>query len=264
LVVVGREARSERREWLLSVRAEADVSSSGDFQDQSFAQGDAAEEFEDELPDIHKVFPRHKEKDPYKLLGIGAEASYEEVQEARAYLVEEYKGNKMSVESIEIAHDKIISMNFKHRKEDGIKLVNKGKGKQVLPPSEDEEPEGPLGKFLDTRVAKKALMKTVGVFLTVIVWTVATALDSEPTAQVTAGLVATIFFVQQKRQQKADKEENVFWGSVGTAIVATAAGWILGNLFPIVLPVLPEGVSVQAVCTIFALITQWFASTYVR
>ena len=180
---------------------------------------------------------------------------------SRAFL-QEYKGHKMSVEAIDIAHDKIISQNFKERKQDGIKITSKA-GKKVAPPV-DDEPEGPFSKFLDTRVARKALLKTVGVFLTVIVWTVATALDSEPTAQVTTGLIACIFFVQQKRQKKADKEENVFWGSVGTAIVATAAGWIAGNAVPVVLPVFPEGVSVQAICTIFALIAQWFASTYAK
>lgn len=258
------ERRRERRSWLLSVRAEAAAAAAdGDAQDTSFDETPVEED--DGLPDLKKVFPRIKEKDPHKLLGIGSEASYDEVQEARLFLVEEYKGHKMSVEAIDIAHDKIISQNFKDRKQDGIKFVSKG-GREVKPRQSEAEDEdaGPLGRFVDKRVAKQALLKTVGVFLTVIVWTVATALDSEPTAQVTVGLIATTFFVQQKRQKKADKEENVFWGSVGTAILATAAGWILGNVFPVVFPVLPEGVSVQAICTIFALIAQWFASTYVK
>merc|ERR1712176_405263 len=245
-----------RKKKLWRQFAEAGVSSS--------SSEDWSEEVEeDELPDPNKVFPRLKEKDPYKLLGIGAEASYDEVQEARNFLVEEFKGHKMSVEAIDIAHDKIISQNFKERRQDGIKINSKN-GKRAPPPPVEEEPDGPLSKFIDTRVAKKALLKTVGVFLSVVVWTVATALDSEPTAQITTGLIACTFFVQQKRQEKADKEENVFWGSVGTAIVATAAGWILGNITNVVLPVFPEGVSVQAVCTIFALIAQWFASTYAK
>jgi hypothetical protein len=252
-----RGRRSSRKKlWRQFAEAGVSSSSSGDFSEEME---------EDEFPDPNKVFPRLKEKDPYRLLGIGAEASYDEVQEARSFLVEEYKGHKMSVEAIDIAHDKIISQNFKDRRQDGIKITSKN-GKRVAPPApaEDDEPDGPFSKFLDTRVAKKALLKTVGVFLSVVVWTVLTALDSEPTAQITCGLIACIFFVQQKRQQKADKEENVFWGSVGTAIVATAAGWILGNITNVVLPVFPEGVSVQAVCTIFALIAQWFASTYVK
>ena len=92
------------------------------------SSGDSQAEYEDELPDVNKVFPRLREKDPHKLLGIGSEASYEEVQEARAFLVEEYKGNKASVEAIEIAHDKIITGSFKHRRQEGIQLVSKGKG----------------------------------------------------------------------------------------------------------------------------------------
>ena len=197
------------------------------------SSGDSQAEYEDELPDVNKVFPRLREKDPHKLLGIGSEASYEEVQEARAFLVEEYKGNKASVEAIEIAHDKIITGSFKHRRQEGIQLVSKGKGgKQVLPPSSEEDSLRAPSAPRTHPGRQKTLLKIRGVFLSVIVWTVATALDSEPTAQVTVGLMATTFFVQQKRQKKADKEENVFWGGVGTAI-AHRRRLDSGNIFPV-------------------------------
>ena len=42
------------------------------------------------------MFPRLNERDPYKCLGISKEASYEEIQDARNYLVETYKvGGKL-------------------------------------------------------------------------------------------------------------------------------------------------------------------------
>jgi hypothetical protein len=45
-----------------------------------------------------EVFPRTKERDPYRRLGIDAEASPEEVQDARNYLVETYRGHTAGVE----------------------------------------------------------------------------------------------------------------------------------------------------------------------
>lgn len=128
----------------------------------------------------------------------------------------------------------------------------------------EEEPEGRFSQFLDTKVAKAKLRNTCIVFVSVIAWTILTALESEPTAQITVGLLACTYFVQQKRQEKAGPEDNVFWGSVGTAIVATAAGWIVGNVVPVVFPIFPERINIGSICTLIALVAQWFASTYLK
>lgn len=45
-----------------------------------------------------QVFPRTKERDPYRRLGIDSDASYEEVQDARNYLVDTYRGHTAGVE----------------------------------------------------------------------------------------------------------------------------------------------------------------------
>ena len=78
------------------------------------------------------MFPRIKERDPYKRLGISQEATYEEIQEARNYLVELYGGHEKSAESIECAFDKIISQKLRVRKKSGICLLYSTLCKETL------------------------------------------------------------------------------------------------------------------------------------
>ena len=47
----------------------------------------------DERP--REVFPRLRERDAFKILGISKDASYQEIQDARNYLVDTYKVRKL-------------------------------------------------------------------------------------------------------------------------------------------------------------------------
>ncbi len=50
-------------------------------------------------------FPRRNEKDPYKRLGLTSDSSFEEVQEARNFLVKEYMRDVDGCEQIDLALD---------------------------------------------------------------------------------------------------------------------------------------------------------------
>jgi hypothetical protein len=82
------------------------------------------------------VFPRVKEKDPYRRLGVDAEASYEEVQDARNYLVDTFRGHAVGVESIEAAFDRIIQDKLSVRKKaKGLRMAKKKQGgENYVPP----------------------------------------------------------------------------------------------------------------------------------
>ena len=66
------------------------------------ADADAADGFWEK----DQIFPRVKERDAYRRLGISDEASFEEVQDARNYLVQTYARHTAGVEAIEEAFDK--------------------------------------------------------------------------------------------------------------------------------------------------------------
>lgn len=82
------------------------------------------------------MFPRVKEKDPYRRLGVDAEASYEEVQDARNYLVDTFRGHAVGVESIEAAFDRIIQDKLSVRKKaKGLRMAKKKQGgENYVPP----------------------------------------------------------------------------------------------------------------------------------
>ena len=63
------------------------------------ADADAADGFWEK----DQIFPRVKERDAYRRLGISDEASFEEVQDARNYLVQTYARHTAGVEAIEEA-----------------------------------------------------------------------------------------------------------------------------------------------------------------
>ncbi|KAF2312368.1 hypothetical protein GH714_034395 [Hevea brasiliensis] len=71
------------------------------------------------------VFPRIHVRDPYKRLGISREASEDEIQAARNFLIHKYAGHKPSVDAIETAHDKIIMQKFYDRKNPKIDIRKK-------------------------------------------------------------------------------------------------------------------------------------------
>ncbi|PIA64750.1 hypothetical protein AQUCO_00100312v1 [Aquilegia coerulea] len=72
--------------------------------------------FGDMASDSNVVFPRINTKDPYKRLGISKEASEDEIQAARNFLINKCGGHKPSVDAIESAHDKIIMQKFHERR----------------------------------------------------------------------------------------------------------------------------------------------------
>ena len=73
-------------------------------------------------------FTRRKEKDPYKRLGIDADATSEEVSSAFNYLIREHAGDERGVESIEAAYDKVISQRLTTRKmQKGLRKMKKEK-----------------------------------------------------------------------------------------------------------------------------------------
>ncbi|CAL5324308.1 unnamed protein product [Camellia sinensis] len=81
--------------------------------------------FGDAANDPTAIFPRINIRDPYKRLGISREASEDEIQAARNFLMQRYGGHKPSVDAIESAHDKIIMQKFYERKNPKIDIKKK-------------------------------------------------------------------------------------------------------------------------------------------
>lgn len=62
------------------------------------------------------------EPDPYKLLGVSEDTPFEEIQDAKSRLLEQYGDNERQVQLIEEAYDMILMQRFRMRKEGKIKV----------------------------------------------------------------------------------------------------------------------------------------------
>ena len=125
------------------------------------------------------AFPRHKTWDPYKLLGVDHDASEEEINSARNFLLQQYAGYEESEEAIEGAYDKIMMKSYSHRKKSKINLKSKLK-KQV-----EESPS-----WVKTLVgyfevpAMDVVSRRLVLFGFLAGWSIATSAENGPAFQV--------------------------------------------------------------------------------
>lgn len=134
-------------------------------------------------------------KDPYKRLGISKEASEEEIQSARNFLIQKYAGHKPSVDSIESAHDKIIMQKFYERR--NPKIDYRKKMREV---NQSRFVQAVRGRFQTP--STKFIIKTSLAFLLLGVLTVLFPTEEGPTLQVALSLIATLYFLHDRLKSK--------------------------------------------------------------
>jgi len=134
-------------------------------------------------------------KDPYKRLGISREASEDEIQGARNFLIQKYAGHKPSVDAIESAHDKIIMQKFYERKNPKIDI--KKKMREV---NQSKFVQAVRGRFQTP--STKFIIKTSVAFLVLGVLTVLFPTEEGPTLQVAISLIATMYFIHERLKSK--------------------------------------------------------------
>lgn len=141
------------------------------------------------------VFPRINIKDPYKRLGISREASEEEIQAARNFLINKYGGHQPSVDAIESAHDQIIMRSFYERKNPKINIKKKVR----------EFSQSRIIKAITSRFetpATNVILKTASAFTVLGILTVLFPTEEGPTLQVAISLVACIYFMYGRLKSK--------------------------------------------------------------
>ncbi|KAJ8764317.1 hypothetical protein K2173_006057 [Erythroxylum novogranatense] len=199
------------------------------------------------------VFPRIHVRDPYKRLGISREASEDEIQAARNFLVQQYSGHKPSLDSIEAAHDKIIMQKFYERRNPKIDVKKKLRELQQ-------------SRFVQVIVSRFqtpssiVTVKTSLAFLVLGVLTIIFPTEEGPTLQVAISLLATIYFIYDRLKNKI----RAFLYSVGAFIFS----WLLGTFLMVsIIPPLPlvKGPrSFEVTTSLLTYLLLWVSSTYLK
>jgi hypothetical protein len=134
------------------------------------------------LPDEPlQIFPRLKERDPYKVLGISHEASFEEIQDARNFLYEQYKEHDPSRESIELAFDSILQSSIKFRNKYGFRPPKTGRRSDVSGDPEKVSIVQRVKDLFEPSVSSVTLVNEGSIFLGLALWAAWQAASSDPT-----------------------------------------------------------------------------------
>lgn len=207
--------------------------------------------FGDATNDSSAIFPRINVKDPYKRLGISREASEDEIQAARNFLIQTYGGHKPSVDSIEAAHDKIIMQKFYERKNPKINIKQK-----VRDVTQSRYVQAVASRFRTP--SSSVIIKTSIAFVVLGVLTVLFPTEEGPTLQVAISLIATIYFLYDRLKSKL----RSFLYGAGSFAVA----WLLGTflMVSVIPPILKGPRSLEVTTSLISYIILWVSSTYLR
>ncbi|MBA0620134.1 hypothetical protein Godav_005901 [Gossypium davidsonii] len=199
------------------------------------------------------MFPRINVRDPYKRLGISREASEDEIQAARNFLISKYGGHKPSVDAIEAAHDKIIMQKFYERKNPKIDIK-----KKVREVKQSQVVQAVTSRFQTP--ATKFIVKTSIAFIVLGVLTVLFPTEEGPTLQVAISLIATFYFIHDRLKSKI---RTLLYGA-GAFIFS----WFLGTFLMVSvippIPILKGPRSFEVLTSLITYVLLWVSSTYLK
>lgn len=197
------------------------------------------------------IFPRLNVRDPYKRLGISREASEEEIQAARNFLIQKYSGHQPSVDAIESAHDKIIMQKFYERKNPKIDIK-----KKVREVRQSRVVQAVVSRFQTP--STKFIIKTFAAFLVLGVLTVVFPTEEGPTLQVAISLIATMYFIHDRLKSKI----RAFLYGAGSFIFS----WLFGTflMVSVIPPFLKGPRSFEVMSSLLSYVLLWISSTYLR
>jgi len=164
------------------------------------------------------------DRTPYETLGVTRDASFEEIQNAKSRLSQQYRDDSKLVESIEAAYDAIIMDRLKMRQEGKIKVPER-----IRFPERTVEapPKGPpidlknsppwLQGLVDTP-SRNDILLPAGVF--VLLAAIALFNPLLISLMLALGFGATVYFINRK--------ENRLGRAMGLALVGLLVGIGLG------------------------------------
>ncbi|XP_057968038.1 protein CHAPERONE-LIKE PROTEIN OF POR1, chloroplastic isoform X2 [Malania oleifera] len=207
--------------------------------------------YDDTANDPTAIFPGIKIRDPYKRLGISREASEDEIQAARNFLVQKYAGHKQSVDAIESAHDRIIMQKFYERKNPKINIK-----KKVREVSQSRVVQAVMSRFRTPPA--NFTIKTSIAFVVLGVLTVLFPTEEGPTLQVAISLITTIYFIYDRLKSKI----RAFLYGAGAFVVS----WLLGTflMVSVIPPILKGPRSLEVTTSLITYVLLWVSSTYLK
>eukprot|EP01024_Parvocaulis_polyphysoides_P061166 TRINITY_DN6749_c0_g3_i1.p2 TRINITY_DN6749_c0_g3~~TRINITY_DN6749_c0_g3_i1.p2 ORF type:complete len:297 (-),score=41.94 TRINITY_DN6749_c0_g3_i1:574-1416(-) len=202
-------------------------------------EGTATQQGGTEPPEQYvEVFPRIGEKDPYRVLGISTDADFEEVQDARNYLYNQYKPHEASREKIEWAFDKILSEKYSERHKLGFRPPRRGKKGEAVAQKKRNLVER-FKDLLEPDVPTSTLINEGIIYIVLATWAAIQVKD--PTLPLLGGFIYCTYKLFQKRQRRNPDGPflggSPLFGALGAAMLSLILGGLfIGGLIPAIIP----------------------------
>ena len=199
------------------------------------------------------------EQSPYEQLGVTLDASFDEIQEARDRLKQQYIGEVKLLQSIEAAYDAILMDRLKMRQEGKIKVPERIRfPERVAPtPSSGVQPAANskpnwLSQLLDTP-SRADLLWPSGVYVTLAGLSLYSGFATSLLQLTLAlGVGSCLYFLNRK--------ENKF----GRAVLLTVAGLIGGLILGSLLSSLAGAIAVERFIAFITFIVLWLVACFLR
>jgi len=205
------------------------------------------------------------DQNPYEQLGLTEDASFDEIQEAKARLMQEHQGDQKLVETIEAAYDAILMDRLKMRQQGKIKVPERIRFPEKLSQPPQNVPQAPiqrsanwLQQLLDTPTRSDILLPA-GLYLGLGTLALYSPPNSGSTLQVALAIGVGINFYLLNRKERR----------FGRAVLLTLAGLLvgvgLGTLLVTFLPTpLPFALTTNKVATLVTFVILWLISSFIR
>lgn len=206
------------------------------------------------------------DQNPYEKLGVTEDATFDEIQDARGRLVQQYSGDHKYIEAIEAAYDAILMERLRMRQEGKIKVpegIRFAERLSQTPPKESPVPTKKSAAWLQRLLDKPSLSEVLSsgaVFLTLSSLGVfyVTAGNQVLQLSLIVGVAASLYFVNRKEQKFG---RAVLLTGLGL-IIGLVAGSIFGNLLQA--QIANINLTAEQFSTVVTFILLWLVSSFLK
>ncbi|OCR00585.1 molecular chaperone DnaJ [Oscillatoriales cyanobacterium USR001] len=201
------------------------------------------------------------EQTPYQLLGVSEDASFDEVQDAKGRVAQQYEGDKKRLEMIEAAYDAILMDRLRQRQEGKIKVPERIRfPERNVAPSPNFTPTpikgGPawMQRLVDTP-SRGDILWPAGIYAVLGGLSIYPSTnDSLLQLTLAVGVGACLYFLNRK--------EKKFGRAVLLTLGGLTFGLLLGGIFG---SVVSGGViSPEKFITVLTFLILWLVSSFLR
>lgn len=202
---------------------------------------------------------------PYEYLGVTPESSFDDIQEAKARLIQQHQGDEKLRESIEAAYDAILMDRLKLRQSGKIPVPERIRFPEKLSQPQQNFTAPPVNRasmwlqgLFDTP-SRSDILWSSGVFLVLGAWIAYPGFkEATLSLAIAFGVAFTFFFINRKERR------------FGRAILLTLFGLFvgigLGTLLASLLatPITNIGLTTEKFISLVTFLLLWLISSFLR